>query len=165
MGEALHNLGIDFGLLLAQAVNFIILLLIFQRFLYKPILKILEERSKKVEESINNAEEIQKRLESTEKESAKIISDTQKQAEKILHETKITGDKLKQDLRAEAEAKASEILDQAKSQIEKDKNQILSEIRDEVATLVERSLLAISENNETKVDKDSIKKTLDKIKG
>jgi len=60
--EIFNQFGINPLLLLAQVVNFAVLLFILKRFLYKPILKVLEERKKRIEESLKNAEEIEKRL-------------------------------------------------------------------------------------------------------
>lgn len=49
-------IGIDSGLLIAQIINFLLILLVLRIFLYKPIVKILEERRQKIEESIKLAE-------------------------------------------------------------------------------------------------------------
>lgn len=72
----------------AQVVNFFILLFILKRFLYGPILKVLAERRKKIEDSLKNAEEIEKKLQQTQEQSEKIIADTLKEAQKILDQTK-----------------------------------------------------------------------------
>jgi len=58
----MNGLGIDWQLLIAEIINFVILLLILKRFLYKPFLRLLEQRRVKIEEGIKKAEEAEKSL-------------------------------------------------------------------------------------------------------
>lgn len=104
--DILNQFGINPILLLAQIVNFALLLFILKKFLYKPILHVLEQRKKKIEESLKNAEEIEKKLaqiagresaailaaagegekmiKEAGQESSRIIEDANKSAERIL---------------------------------------------------------------------------------
>jgi F-type H+-transporting ATPase subunit b len=52
------GLGISLPLLISQLVSFVILLLLLWRFAYKPVLKMLDERAKKIKESIESAETV-----------------------------------------------------------------------------------------------------------
>ena len=51
MLEALNSLGIDYKLLIAQLVNFVLLFIVLYIFLYKPVLKMLNARSEKINKS------------------------------------------------------------------------------------------------------------------
>ncbi len=77
--DILNEFGIKPILLAAQVVNFLILLYILKRFLYKPILKVLNERKNKIADSLKNAEEIERKLveisEEEQKRIAKAVSD------------------------------------------------------------------------------------------
>ncbi|OGE36394.1 ATP synthase F0 subunit B [Candidatus Daviesbacteria bacterium RIFCSPLOWO2_01_FULL_39_12] len=86
--DILNQFGVQPILLAAQVVNFFILLFILKKLLYGPILKVLEARRKKIEESLKNAEEIEKKLQETDEQSEKIIANTLQQSQKILDETK-----------------------------------------------------------------------------
>lgn len=55
--ELLNALGIDWKILLAQFVNFAVLVFVLWKFAYKPIFKFLEDRKNKIEEGIKNAEQ------------------------------------------------------------------------------------------------------------
>ena len=57
--EALHNLGIDFKVIIAQIINFGILVFTLVHFLYRPILKALDDRKKKISDSLDKAKEIE----------------------------------------------------------------------------------------------------------
>ncbi len=115
--EILNQFGINPILLAAQVVNFLILLFILKKFLYKPILRVLEERKEKIEDSLKNAEEIEKKLQATEEQSEKIIAKTLQQAQKILDETRKAAAQMLEgaketsaEIISDANVKASEIV-------------------------------------------------------
>jgi F-type H+-transporting ATPase subunit b len=66
--DILHEFGVQPILLLAQIVNFAILFFLLRKFLYGPLLKILEQRRNTIKESLKNAEKIEKQLALTEEE-------------------------------------------------------------------------------------------------
>src|SRR4030067_222054 len=86
--EVLEDFGVEPILLLAQVVNFVILLYILKRFLYKPILKVLEERKKRIETSVKQSEDIQKRFDEMSKKQTEILD-----TEKIVQKNLTKGDK------------------------------------------------------------------------
>ena len=94
MDKILSDFGVQPVYLAAQAVNFIVLLLILKRFLYRPILKVLEDRKKTVLDSLIKAEQIEVQLQTTEQESAHKLSEASKQAKMILDNSSITADPL-----------------------------------------------------------------------
>ena len=71
--EILKNFGIQPTLLLAQIVNFTIILFVLKKFFYKPITKVLEERKRRIEESLKNADEIEAKLQKTAEKTAQIL--------------------------------------------------------------------------------------------
>ncbi|MEK7094291.1 MAG: hypothetical protein AAB903_03060 [Patescibacteria group bacterium] len=62
MDQFVSQLGIDWRLLVSQAVNFLIVLVVLRLFVYKPVLDILHERKRKIEEGLVKAEEAERRL-------------------------------------------------------------------------------------------------------
>src|SRR3990167_6839778 len=82
--DIFENFGIQPTLLFAQIVNFVIILYLLKRFFYKPILKVLDERKKKIEESLRNADLIETKLQKTDENSKKIIADSQIQAQNLI---------------------------------------------------------------------------------
>ena len=103
MDELIHKLGIEWKLLLAQIVNFIILLILLRKFLYKPLLKLMNNRRQKIVEGLEKAkkgeEEFQKIAELREKELVKV----QGEAEVIIAKAKEVGDEKQQEILKEAE--------------------------------------------------------------
>lgn len=108
--EILNQFGINPILLAAQIVNFALLLFILKRFLYKPILKVLEERKVKIEESLKNAQEIEKRLLETEESREKILAKAASEADKLLDSARRELEAMKEEMRQDAQKQAELII-------------------------------------------------------
>ncbi len=140
--EILNQFGINPILLVAQVVNFLVLLFILKRFLYKPILKVLGERKQKIEDSLKNAEAIEKRLSLTNEDAEKILAKVLKQAQEILDQSKETGIQIVDEFRAtgvEIVEKANEqALEVVKLQRVKLEEEIRAHLGDIVALAMEK---------------------------
>src|SRR3989344_3618659 len=96
--EILNNFGFEPTFFIAQIINFLILAFIFKKFLYKPILKALSDRAKKVAQGIKDAESAQKALESAEDKKNEIIKAATLEAENIISVTKKESEKTREEL-------------------------------------------------------------------
>lgn len=135
-GGVIGTLGIDWKLFLAQLVNFSIVLFAFWRWIVKPLGKTLTDRQNKIESGLKNAqymEDEKKRFEEWKQNEMKKV---RTEADHILRTTNDTANKIKQDTIVEAQKQSATLLAQAKSSIESEKNQMLAEIKLDVATLV-----------------------------
>ena len=154
--EILNEFGVDWKLLIAQIINFLLLLFILKKILYKPILAMLEERKNKIADAMKNAEDIEKKLEKIEKEREATIEKASAEAMKILEDATKTSSQII----AEAQEKASEdiktIVEKAHQQIASDRNQMREEIRTELANLVAAAMTSVYEKKLTKSDHDEI---------
>ncbi len=132
MAELLNLFGVDWRLLLIQAINFVVLIAALSYFLYNPILKILDERRKKIEQGIKDAADAKKSLENADEESRDIIGKAVGDAEGIILTAKdsaiIRGNeivetaqsrasRIEADAKARAEAEAKKALDGSNEQI------------------------------------------------
>lgn len=138
------NFGIQPILLLAQIVNFLVLLYILKRFLYGPILKVLDERKKRVTQSLKDAEEIERSLQKTQEESDKKFNQATLEARKIIEEATKDANTLLSDARAKATEAAQEIMEKSSQSIEFQKEKMMKEVRVEVADLVAMSLQKVT---------------------
>lgn len=134
--ELLNNLGINGSLLLAQIINFVILLFILYKFAYGPVLKMLEDRTKKIEKGLKDAEDSQKKLaEISEKESA-VLVEARIQAQEIIKKAEEMAVTQAQSIVLTAREQTEKMLAVAQKQIEQEKEKILTEVKLEVAGLV-----------------------------
>jgi len=134
--ELLTKLGIDWKLFVAQIINFLVLLVILYKFLYRPILKMLDDREKKIEKSLKQAEEIEKNLFTSQGEKAKIVQEARNEAGKIIAESREMSEKLREDLTNKAKMEAQNMLEQGKKQLASEKEAMFKEIKGEVADMV-----------------------------
>lgn len=114
--ELFKDFGFEPTFFFAQIVNFLILAFVFQKFLYKPVLKILHDRKQTIEKGLTDAALAQKNLEEAEEKSEKIIREAALAAEKIIDETKNNAQSLKEELTATAKLEAEKIITDARDQ-------------------------------------------------
>lgn len=134
--EILNNFGIQPTLLLAQIVNFAIILFLLKRFFYKPITKALDDRKKRIEESLKNADVIEEKLAKTQVESNRIIAEAQKSAQDLISEAKAQSQTIMDQASQQARMSIEEALIKAQNQIETHKQEIKQQLEKETITLV-----------------------------
>lgn len=134
--ELLHSLGIDWRLLIAQLVNFVILLAVLYKFLYRPVLKLLHERSTRIEQSLKNADAVEQKLQqATESYDAKIV-EARSKAQEILTQVQKEAEEQRAVLTQKAQAESQKIIDSGRKQLASDKDKIIKEAEEELVGLV-----------------------------
>lgn len=136
METTLKQFGIEPTLLIAQIVNFLILLFLLNKFLYKPILKVLSSRRDRITKSLEDAERISEELEKTKQKSSQHIHVAILESKKIISEANAQAQSIIEDARARAKSDVEKILTQAKSEIESQHQAMKAELRSELADLV-----------------------------
>lgn len=147
--EALANLGIDWKLLLAQVVNFAVVLLVLKRFAYQPMLKLLDERTAKIEKGLVDAEGAARKLGEMEMKEKAVLADARTEAKRILAETDEAAAKRDAMKMAETEARAKKLLEESENKIAEDRKKMLEEAKRELASTV---LLAVEKVLREKMD-------------
>src|SRR3989344_1657247 len=139
MGELFTKLGIDWQLLVAQIINFSVLLYVLYRLLYKPMLSILEKRRHMVEKSIKEAKEIEHEKKVIAETKEKITLEAKKEAKKLLEAVAEKAKKYQQELTEKAHEEAEKILAKAQKDLAVEKQRLMQEVRKEEADLVMRA--------------------------
>ena len=134
--ELFEKLGIDWRLITVQIINFAIVLYLLKRFLYKPVLGILEKRRKEVEQSVVVAEKIKKERTELEEKIERELAKAKKEAHDIVSSADDAAAKMTATKTAEARLQAEKIVEDAKAAMEQEKASILDEVRDDVVKLV-----------------------------
>jgi F-type H+-transporting ATPase subunit b len=112
--EILDNFGFEWTFFTAQVINFLILAFVFKKFLYKPVLKVLADRSRKIAKGLEDAESARAALEKANEERDVLIKNATLEAEKIIDETKKSAQQMKQEILDSARVDAQNILGEAK---------------------------------------------------
>jgi F-type H+-transporting ATPase subunit b len=134
--ELLRTLGIDWRLLIAQIVNFLILMGVLYFVLFKPVTKALESRRTRIAESLENADKIGAELKRTGEEQARIVAEARREAQKIVNEAELRAEKTRDAVLEKARAEVSAIIKQSKTQIAADREELMHEVRVNAAELI-----------------------------
>ncbi len=136
MAELFEKLGVDWKLLLAQIINFLVLLFILYKLAYKPILKILQERKNTIEQGLHNAKKAEDRLQEVDALAKAKLVDASKEAQRLLDNTQSDAELLRQEKLTETQREAHIILEKTKKEIEREQKQMFEEAKSSVASLV-----------------------------
>jgi F-type H+-transporting ATPase subunit b len=132
----MEALGINWALLLAQALNFGAMIVILHVLLYKPVRKMLSERTERIEQSLNEAEEVKKQLADAKSGYEEEIKRARQEAAEIISQAQERARTQEAEIVAQARQDAERIRADAREQGERERNQLLSEVKDQLAELV-----------------------------
>ena len=163
MEDLIEQLGINWKLLISQAINFFILLAILRVFAYRPVLNLIKNRTQKIEQGLVKAQEADVRL----KEIDNIAKDKIKQAENssmaIIKDTQAKAKKLEQKLTKEAEEKRDDLMEKAQIAAQAKIAQSEEIMKKEAIELVKKTIAKTVELDPDKIDETLIKKALNQI--
>ncbi len=134
--EILGKLGIDWRLLLAQLVNFTLLLFVLHRFLYRPLLSALQKRTETIEKSIKDAQAIEKNLKETEQLQSEILAKAKREAQSLIQEAEKRAEQKRQTLLEKTKEDVANVVADAKRQIAAEKDGMLEHAREEFNDMV-----------------------------
>lgn len=136
MEELIKTFHIEINLLVAQFVNFAIILFVLWKFAYKPILKTLNDRTKKIEKGVKDAEEAGKKLKETAEKEKEILIKARKEAQDIIKKSETDAKKNAQSIMEQAKEQNEKMIADTKKMIEQEKTRMLADVKADVADLV-----------------------------
>lgn len=136
MEAILGTLGLNLAGFAWHTVNFIILLVLLWLVLFKPIMKILDERARRVRESLAQAEQVRHQTEQAQADRQALLAEMRREAEAIRARADDQAKRAIAESQARAQVEADKILAQANANIEASRQQMLAEVRASVADLV-----------------------------
>ncbi|MBI2611174.1 F0F1 ATP synthase subunit B [Candidatus Gottesmanbacteria bacterium] len=140
----MEQLGIQPTQLLLQIFNFLILMYLLKRFLYKPVQKLLEERKKKIEDGLKFSDKAKQELEESQNKRDEIIKKAKEETKEIIAQAKKDAKIVEQDLIRQAQIEAQNILQKAKKDIELERQYLKKRIETEtidIATIMVSKIL------------------------
>ena len=161
MDSFISTFHIDWKIIIAQAINFVIVLFILYFLAVKPLKKMMKERSEKIEKGISDA-----------KNNAELVLNTQKEYENVIAKAKTEANQIFQDGRKDAEKKKAEMMEEAKKDVEKmiengkktleaEKTKMIEEAKGEIVSLVVSATEKLLESHQ---DKNIDEKSFNQIK-
>ena len=131
-----ENFGLKPELIVAQGINFILVMVVLWKFAVKPVVSNLDERQQKIADGLQYAEEMKTQLSEAERERAEKIKEAAQEAQRILGEAREQSKEMIEQKTQEAAAQAESIIRKASEATELERQKMLSDVRQEVARLV-----------------------------
>jgi F-type H+-transporting ATPase subunit b len=129
-------LGISWSAFIFQLINFLVLLAILRIFAYPAIIRVLEARKQKIDEQLQNAAEIEKRLALAHTEAQDIVHASHEKARAIIHDASKRAESVVQEAFARAEEETKVMFRAAEALLEKDVKEARRILKTETALLV-----------------------------
>ncbi len=128
-------LGINLPSLIAQLINFTLLLVVLSVFAYKPLLRVLDERKKRIEEGLAASDEAKRQLAETEQASAAQLERARQEGQALIGQAQQMAARVQEEARQQARAEAEKLLERARSEIQLERDSAIGELRREFGDL------------------------------
>ncbi len=162
MADLLHALGIQWSVLLAQVINFAILVFVLSRYVYKPLLGVIDRRRETISEAMEQAKEIERSKEELDRERVAVLRKADEQAGALLERAKGEADALREEIESSAKAQAKSTLAKGREQLEHDRVTMMNEIQHKLAHAIVLSAEKILRREFSKEDQDAFEDELKK---
>lgn len=160
----LGSMGINAPLFIFQLLNFAIVFVILWFLILKPLSKKLTERQKMIDDSIDNSKKIEDILKQSEKTYQERMDVAKAEANTILEQAKIEADMVAEEIKRKSKNDIDEMVNQAKTRINAEKESTIAGIRKEAAGLIVAAAEKIlKEKIDLHKDKQIIAEALDQF--
>lgn len=164
MAELIHQFGIDWRLLVAQAVNFGILFFILYRFAYRPILAVLAKRKEKIQEGLEMREEAEIKLAEADREKEALLRKAEADSLVLITKAEASGRQKGEKAITDAFKKREEIIREGKARAEEEKRIARDEFSKEAAEVVRLAVSKVANLSPEAFDEALIKKAMEELK-
>lgn len=161
MDSFIETFHIDWKTIIAQAVNFFIILTVLYFFALKPLKKLMSERSKSIEKGINDAKINKELLDKTQKEYDSILAKAKTEAHQIYQEGKKEAEINKSQIIESAHKDVENMINNSKKILESEKIKMIEEAKKEIVSLVVKATEKLLESTSTE---SFNKQTIDDLK-
>lgn len=131
----MEKLGINLGYLIAQILNFIIILVLLKAWVYQPMLKMLGERRERIAKSLEDARIAEEARGNAERDAQQRLAEAQLEAQRIVADASGRADQAAAAIREQAEKDARHVVEQGRVEAEVERNRALADLRSQVIAL------------------------------
>ncbi|HMO56656.1 MAG TPA: F0F1 ATP synthase subunit B [Roseiflexaceae bacterium] len=132
----MEQLGINWGLLIAQIFNVALIIWLLTRFLYQPILKMLNDRTLRIQESLSEADRVKEQLAGATRDYESELAKARQEAAAILAQAQERAKVQEAEIIAQARQEADRIRRDARDQLDREREQMLRDLKGQMAELV-----------------------------
>ncbi len=135
MGALIEAFDINLVGLVFQVINFLLLLFLLNRFLFKPLLARMDERNAKIERGLEDAQAAARDRELARAEREAAVAEARKEAAEMVARANKIAEDTRNEILTEARAEAEKVTQRAREEITAEKDRAMAEIRSQVADL------------------------------
>ena len=156
LGELLNN----WPTLLAQVINFGLLLVLLRIFAYKPVMRMLDERSRKIKESLEEAESTKEKAALAEEDIKKQLESAGKEGQERIARALRVADEMKQKAQEDAKHEAESLLNRARTEIQQERDEAIGKIHREFADI---TIMAAGKVIDRSLDKKAHQELIEQV--
>ncbi|MDD5026252.1 MAG: F0F1 ATP synthase subunit B [Candidatus Peribacteraceae bacterium] len=134
--ELLTKLGIQWGLLIAQIVNFLIVAGVLGFFIYKPILKLLDDRTERIRAAAEKAKKLEEQAKEMEAIRVEKLKKIDAECGKLLETAKKQAEQVQADILERASKEAALLIERGKQSVAEERDRALSELQGRIAGVI-----------------------------
>jgi F-type H+-transporting ATPase subunit b len=152
------DLGINLPVLIAQLVNFTILLIVLRMVAWGPLTKMLDERREKIRESLAAAAAAKATVAESGRQAQDQLDAARREGQQLIAQAQEIGNRLQADARTQAQADAEAILVRARAEIALERDTAIADLRKEFADL---TISAAEKVINSSLDRNAHKRLID----
>jgi F-type H+-transporting ATPase subunit b len=161
MDSFIETFHIDWKIIIAQGINFVIVLFVLQYLALKPLKKLMEERTEKINNGLTDATQNAEILKNTKKEYEEVIMKARTEAHVIFQEGKKEAEEKKTEMLESASKEVEVLILNGKKVLEAEKTKMIEEAKNEIVSLVVKATEKLLESHK---DESFDKKAIEQIK-
>ncbi len=156
----MEAIGFNLPGLATQLVNFVILLVLLRMFVYGPVVRMLDNRSEKIRESLAAADQAQEASEKSQEQIQEALQDARAQGQQLIEQARQTSERLVNEAREEARRQGEEETERARAAIERERDDAIDSVRQEFGDL---AITAAEKVIQTSLDGDAHKGLIEEV--
>ena len=135
MGEFEALLGVNPWTALFALANFLFLFFMLRKFLFNPVMKMIDDRQKEIDDLYKDAEDAKKDAQAKQQEYDRKLSAAQQTSEQLVREAVARGQSREEEILRQANAQASAMMDKAADDIAREKKKAVNDAKDEISVI------------------------------
>ena len=156
----MEGLGISWQGLLGQIINFALLFALLYFIAYKPIRRMLDERSHRIKLSMDQAEQIKQQMAETEERVREQLEAARREGQTVVAQAGQMGERVKEEARLEARQEAESIMSRGRVEIDRERDEAIEDLRRQ---FVELAILAAEKVINETLDKERHRRLIDEV--
>lgn len=156
----MEDLGLNFPSLIVFLVNFLILLGILYLFAYKPILRVMDQRSERIKESLEAADRAREDAAKSQEDTQRQLNEARVEGQKLIEQAREMAERYREEERERARQEAEAFISRARADIQRERDTAIQDVRSHFAEL---AIAAAERVIERSLDRDAHAQIIEKV--